>query len=212
MDIAFALDTSESTSSFDFRNMKIFAKRLINTMANSENNIHFGVMEFGENAQTLLNFREYRSEPHVRNVIEKIEKGSSSKMRLDKALGVAHQEIFSLAGGIRQGFPRYLVFLLSDSSSNGFEDIAKATKSLTEAGVTVVAIGINEAVEGDVLRALASDKDHFFRGDTSAELNALLPTLQGRLCHRKYKGKSRFSVEECVNLVILFLSGSLWGP
>ena len=185
MDVALAIDTSNALSVEDFQEVKRFAKQLTNAYANSENNVHFGVLQFSEDAQTMLNFREYKSEHDVWAVLDGLERTGNAARRVDNALRLALEEVLSLEGGVRQGHPRYLIVFISGNPSSTDEELSKAAEAIKAYNVTVITMNVGPRVDSKTLLRIASGREFLFGVGNAAELINLAPTLQTRLCHGK---------------------------
>ena len=185
MDVALAIDTSNALSVEDFQGIKTFAKQLMNAGANSENNVHFGVLQFSEDAQTMLNFREYKSEHDVWAVLDGLEQTGNAARRVDEALRLALEEVLSLEGGVRQGHPRYLIVFISGNPSSTDEELSKAAEAIKAYNVTVIVINIGARVDSETLLRIASGREFLFGVENAAELRSRAPTLQKSLCHGK---------------------------
>ena len=181
MDVAIAVDNSDATTSSEFNNVKRFLKQFINQLASSE--VRFSLLEYGNTANVITDFRRFRDQIYLENLINNIAKHNDSERRVDAALNTTKEEIFSLAGGIRHGHPRYLVFVSSGGPTAEFKVLEGAGKKLRDLGVTFVAIGTNRGVPGAFIQKLAGDSRFIYRAAEPSQLGAIvLEDLSRKMC------------------------------
>ena len=181
MDVAIAVDNSDATTSSEFNNVKRFLKQFINQLASSE--VRFSLLEYGNTANVITDFRRFRDQIYLENLIDNIAKRNDSERRVDAALNTTKEDIFSLAGGFRHGHPRYLVFVSSGGPTAEFNVREGAGKKLRDLGVTFVAIGTNRGVPGAFIQKLAGDSRFIYRAGEPSQLGAIvLEDLSRKMC------------------------------
>lgn len=186
MDVAFALENSNAIKSNDFNAVKRLVKQLIRRISSSENIVHFSLLEYGDNATVLTDFRKYRDQLFLENLIDNMAKREDSQRRVDITLQTTKEKIFSLKGGMRQGYPRYLILVASDESTANFNFLEGAGKELRDLGVTVVAIGTNRNVPYSFLQKLTGNGRFLYKADAANELSGLvLDDLTFEMCSGK---------------------------
>ena len=181
VDIAIAVDNSDSLSTSDFDNIKRFLKQLVRAFPSPE--IRFSLLEYGDSATVLTDFRKYRDQIQLENLIDNMEKGVSPERRVDIALETIKDEVFSLQGGLRHGHPRYLLFVSSDDSTANFSVLEGGGKQLRDLGVTIVAIGTNRDVSEEFLQKLAGDRSFVYKAEEPGQLgDSVLGELSREMC------------------------------
>jgi len=184
VDIAIAVDNSDSLTTGDFDNTKRFLKKLVRRFPSPE--IRFSLLEYGASATVLTDFRKYRDQIQLENLIDNMEKRADPERRVDIALETIKDEIFSLQGGIRHGHPRYLLFVSSDDSTANFSVLEGAGKQLRDLGVTIVAIGTNRDVSDEFMQELAGDRRFIYKVGEPGELGDLVVRdLSRKMCSGK---------------------------
>lgn len=183
MDVAIAIDSTSDISDADFNQVKSFTAHLIHSLANAENAIRFSLMQYSQQAKTLVSFLRITTETTLKSIVEKMQKLPESSRRVDIALSTMSKEIFSLAGGMRQGHPRYAVFITSGATSVNSEDLTKASGNLRKLGVNIVAIGVTGGVDGRFLNSLSTEQKFSFPLRSSTELQTLWPRLARQMCN-----------------------------
>ena len=183
MDIAIAVDNSDSLTTNDFNSTKRFLKQLVRRFPSPE--IRFSLLEYGASATVLTDFRKYRDQIQLENHIDNMEKGVDSERRVDIALETIKDEIFSLQGGMRHGHPRYLLFVSSDDSTANFSVFQGAGKQLRDLGVTIVTIGTNRDVPEEFMQELAGDRRFIYKAGEPSDLGDLVLDLSRKMCSGK---------------------------
>ena len=92
--------------------------------------------------------------------------------RIDKALRLAQNEMFTEKNGARLGIPK-LIILLTDGSqtwTDGSEDPIVVSEELRKSGVNVVVVGIGSRVNSKELKAMAGRDDRVFSADSFEQL------------------------------------------
>lgn len=184
MDVAIAVDNSDSITSSDFNKVKRFLKQFIHQIGSSE--VRFSLLEYGSSASVITDFRKPPDQIYLENIIDNMAKRDDSDRRVDIALETAKEKLFSLEGAMRHGHPRYLVFVSSGGPTAEFNVLEGAAKQLRDQGVTFVAIGTNRDVPGAFMQKLAGDSRFIYRAEEPGELGTLvLSDLSRKLCSGK---------------------------
>lgn len=184
MDIAIAVDNSDSLTTSDFDNTKRFLKQLVRRFPSPQ--IRFSLLEYGASANVLTDFRKYRDQIQLEILIDNMGKRVDSERRVDIALETIKDEIFSLQGGMRHGHPRYLLFVSPDESTANFSVLEGAGKQLRDLGVTIVAIGTNRDVPEEFMQKLAGDRRFVYKAEEPGKLGDLvLKDLSRKMCSGK---------------------------
>ncbi|XP_048583231.1 uncharacterized protein LOC5507629 isoform X2 [Nematostella vectensis] len=185
MDIGIAIDTASDISDEDLTAVKSFTQNLIHALSDSENAIRFSLMQYGDTPKTLATFRHLYAEKELRGLVKAMKKSSGAERRVDSALEAMTSEVFSLEGGVRQGHPRYALFLTAGSSSPGSADLKTASAGLQKLGVNVIAVGVNSQAGVGFLGELATDSKLVFPLASSTELANLWSRMFTQMCNAK---------------------------
>lgn len=185
MDVAIAVENSDAIKESDYDDIKRFIKQLIRQMSSSENSVHFALLEYGNNATVLTDFRKFRGQPFLENLVDNMAKQEDSQKRMDVALRTVKEKVFSLDGGMRQGHPRFIIFIVSDESTAEFDFVEGAGKELRDMDVTSVAIGTNRNVPDKFLDKLTDDSRFVYKADVANEMGGL---VLGDLIFKMCKG------------------------
>lgn len=179
-EIVFALDISESTTTKDFSDMKTIVLGITRQLANSQNNIHIGLMTYASRASPLTRgFRNINSEEEIERILDSTAISVDVKTRVDLALGTAKREFFSPKGGMRHGHPKYLIVLASSNPALGSENLKSASTELKEAGVNIISIGMSSAMNETFLEHIATD--YWMRLENSSP-EGIIMDISSKLC------------------------------
>ena len=181
MDVGILIDSSAGQSPKDFQEVKTFAKSLIHELADSENDIKIGLVQYDSNGRVIRDFNGIQSANELTRDVDGMTRGESPQRRLDLALQAARKDLFSLKGGMRQGHPRQLLVISSGDSPTS-ESFADAVKALDKVKVNRYAIGTNSAVDISFLRSLASENGNVFKANRPEQLKGQVSTIQQRMC------------------------------
>ena len=90
-----------------------------------------------------------------------------STTRIDKALKVSNDELFSVSNGARKDVPKILILLTDGSQTQDRDavDPGKVAKTLRENDISIVTIGIGQGVNVDELEHIAGDKSRVYQAD-----------------------------------------------
>eukprot|EP00794_Sanderia_malayensis_P010634 gene10634-11762_t len=175
VEIAFALDSSSSIKDAAYRRMKDVTKRVIDSFTVSQSGSRFSVLLYSSDAELQFNLVRYDSANGVKTAIDNLPHMKSGT-RIDKALRLAKEKIFSLEGYVRQRRPMVLVVVTDGSTNRGSEDLAVASKPLKDYGVRVIAVGVGPEVNRYELIKFASapTSQNIF---TSKNFDDLVPSI-----------------------------------
>lgn len=181
MEIALAIDTSDSAN---LPAIKEFAKKLVTAVADTENAIHFSVMGYADTPTTMSTLGEYLSKQQTHGMIDAMSVGAGEP-RVDLALAELRKAHFSLEGGVRQGHPRFALFITSKGNSPSSGDLAAPTQALSDVNVNIAAVGTNGAV-GSFVDSLVSKSEFAYKANSPAELQGLITGMKLSLCPGEY--------------------------
>ena len=99
-DYAFLVDTSGSILPDEFEILKNFIKQVIDFLQIGKNLTHVGVIEYSTRASLPLKFSRSYDKEEIKTLVDAV-KQTSGVTRIDLALKVAKEELFTPAGGMR---------------------------------------------------------------------------------------------------------------
>ena len=121
MDIGVIVDLSRSVGWKNYETVKRSLAKLTEYFDVSKDGTHFGFIH--SNKYTILDFDFSDTSLHNSEALtEKIMgmKYIPGRTRIDKAIKMANERLFTKSGGARQGVPKFLIVLTDGSTSEGF--------------------------------------------------------------------------------------------
>lgn len=184
VDIGFVLDSSGSLRA-DYSKEKSFLKVLAASFGISDKLSRAGVVTFSLNAEHSIKLSDHKNFSTFGKAVDKIPLMGSTT-RIDRALRLSQNELFSLSNGARPGVPKLMVILTDGSQTNDIdaEDPSLVADEIRRAGIRVLVIGIGDGVNPEELLRLAGDKDNVFSAKSFDDLISygFIDTVTKRSC------------------------------
>ena len=172
-DVGFILDSSGSlTNHYDTE--KEFVKALASAYNISSSQSRVGVITFSTNAEHSIKMNDHYTMPSFETAVDNIP-FYGGLTRIDLALRLAQQKMFTVENGARPELPN-IIILLTDGSqtvAQGSEDPATIADELRVAGITIVVVGIGSLVDPSELLRIGSSQDYVYN---AASFNDLVST------------------------------------
>lgn len=142
---------------------------------------HVGVMAYSSFAYVYVRFSDYYSISEIRRALSRISY-NQGQSRLDMAMRLAINDLFTASGGARWGVPKVAV-ILTDGIQTDQSVLQEASKTLRRAGIKVLAIGIGGSIDPNKLRGLVeSDNEMVIVSDFDSLLTRA-HEIALRTCH-----------------------------
>ncbi|KXJ23750.1 collagen alpha-5(VI) chain [Exaiptasia diaphana] len=158
IDIGIIIDSSGSMGVEWLVSAMAFATQLADNFTIGYDETRFALITFSKEAKIEFLFKDYKSREEVELAVEKVEFGNSST-RIDKALSLALNEVFSHGSGTRTSASRFLV-IASDGRfpRTGIPTFESMVLPIMNLNVEVLVVGIGDGVLLNELNALALHK------------------------------------------------------
>ncbi|XP_028390676.1 collagen alpha-2(I) chain-like [Dendronephthya gigantea] len=188
VDLGFVVDASTAITPSNFNRMKTFIKDLVNEFDIREGGTHVAAIAFGDRARMVFDFNELQGSELTRaNLAEKIDAipQISGSNRMDLALTMAKDNMFSFAGGKRDKTPRFLVIVtdgIGNEWSQNFGDLQELAKSLKDGQVEILVVAIGNDVRMDEFKAISSGENTLFNPKQFSDLRTLYKNVALRSC------------------------------
>jgi len=179
-DVAFLLDSSASLRRSNFMAQKSIVKQIIKDYYPvSVDGNRIGVIQYSDNAKIEVNFNEYFTTKDLNTSIDGIPftRGGS---RIDRALKLARDELFTTANGARNGAEKILI-LLSDgyqSSAADMESPINIANELKKQGMKIFVLAGGPEVDINLINQIASDRRYVVEAKNFEELFRQPASLQ----------------------------------
>lgn len=182
MDIAFLLDSSSNAGQVGYQTQKDFVKLLSRNLAISLTGSRVGVISYSAQATLDIAFHEHSNADGLQATIDTLQfKGGVS--RIDKALDLALDVLFTVNGGARPGIPKVAV-LLTDLVTNitEYDTLRKAVAPYETDGVEVIAVGMGPQADLQELRVLVGSEEYVLGSESFKRLGDLAENLTLLAC------------------------------
>lgn len=184
IDVAFALDSSQSVGDKAYKEMKQFAIDIVDSFAVSQQEARFSSLIYSETAEIGFNFVRYDTAGEIKQAIKDLRHFKSST-RVDRALQLARSDLFSIQGKIRTRRPMVLIVFFDGSVSSHMKDLVEVAEPLKSYGVKVVAIGVGAEVNKYQMNKIASSESAIFDGETFNDIIPELYSIAKETCNEK---------------------------
>ena len=177
--MAFILDSSNSIKDEDFYDEKEIVKKLVMDLDIAPEKNRAALVLFGTSPSLEARFGQYETFHKFQDVLEKLPK-MGKRTRIDRALNFAKNQIFP---GSRQDVHKIAIILTDGVQSTGAQGLRPSSKSLRDAGVRVIAVGIGAGKQERRLRLLTDrDEDVVDIKDIQGHLQEILDDLSQNGC------------------------------
>ena len=170
VDVGFVLDSSGSLRN-DYSKEKDFLKALAATFGVSDDASRAGVVTFSYYTEHSIKLNDHTDLSSFNKAVDDIALMGSTT-RIDKALRLTQQEMFSIANGGRPGVNKVLIVLTDGSQTQdaAAEDPGVVAEELRNSGIRVLAVGIGKGVNGTELARIAGDSKNVYSAASFDEL------------------------------------------
>ena len=169
--------------SWGYYQEKTFVSNTIDRFGISRSGTHAAVIVYSTSAQVAISLTQYTSYPRFHSAVQRIPY-TRGLTRIDLALKVAAEQVFSDDGGVRSNAPKILV-LMTDGFQTRTRDslpLDKAVLPLKAQGVQVYALAIGKYTEEYELRLIVEKSSHIFRSSKFSGLKRVIGRLAVTTC------------------------------
>ena len=187
MDLAIAIDTSDSISPDQFATQKAAIVMLARSFGLSKSGTRVSVIVYGSEANVAIKLGDYFTLEGFSKAVRGIEHGGGNT-RIDKALGIASNEVFS-SNSARLGMPKMFI-IMTDGQQTSAPDavpLTQAVAPLRGAGVKVVTIAIGKEVDQYELMAIPESTEDIYHVQSFATLFETVSDVGQSLCQKASK-------------------------
>lgn len=175
-DVGFILDASGSLINH-FGEEKQFLNAIAGALQISDKGTRASVITFSYEAELSIKFNDFFNSIPFMTKVQGI-KNMDSVTRIDRALNLARNEMFTVKNGMRQNLPNVL-FLITDGSqtmppdegSEGAVPPAPIAAQLRSQGIEIICVGIGAEVKEEELVKIAGNSANVY---TAADFHVLV--------------------------------------
>ena len=167
MDLAIAVDTSNSITEDQFEILKSAVIMLARSFGLSRRETHVAVIVYGSSANVEIHLNDHTDLESFKNAVRKI-KYIGGHTRIDLALSMVSSSVFTPSGGAREGTPKVLI-IMTDRRQTSAPDallLTEAVAPLKSSGVKIFSIGIDNEVDEYELITILEEGDKVESFDT----------------------------------------------
>ena len=168
LDVAFIVDSSAASVAKDYGKEKEFVKAIASTLDIDEGGSHAGIVLFNGDSEVAMKFSESNNASEFSRAVDKLRLLGGKRRRMDKALKLAFDKLFTPEYGMRMDAAQVLVLLTDGGQTQeaGAVALSQAIVPFHEANVKVLVVGIGPDIKKDELRSIVkSDEDLYIAGD-----------------------------------------------
>ena len=181
LDIIAVIDSSSTVSDEEFGQMISFLMSYVERFTISEDGTRFGVVRFGNQADTVVGLGADTNLDSLQQSIGDIQHVSQSGNNIAAGIAIATEE-FTING--RFSAPQVML-VFTDGQSDSLALTAQSASQASRRGIQLFSVGIGDSVLQSELEAIASDPDvdHVFNVNDFASINTILSALVEGACN-----------------------------
>jgi hypothetical protein len=161
LDLAFALDGSDSLTEEEFENLKQFATSVVQSYDISPLDTRVAVLEYSNTPRIVSKLSDGVSAGAVIQTIKNVAPSRGISSVTSEALEEAARNIFTAEAGARIGIPKALI-LVTHSKSPNLVQVSQAVRRLRAAGVRVYVVGVGSRVDAYEMKSIAAGESAVF--------------------------------------------------
>ena len=192
-DLGFIIDGSADIDDASMGKEKEFVNAVVRSFDVSETGARAGVVVGGDKSDVAIKLNTYNSTVSFTRGVASLQK-VGGKMRLDKALMVAYDQMFSTSNGARLAVPQVLTVVttagkLEETDGNSLQ---LASSAFHEAGIRVLVLVVGKNANKDKLSKITRQVEDIFYVERFDELAA--SSLRESIAKSACKASGRYKL------------------
>ena len=169
-DLGFIIDSSGSLTT-EYQKEKEFVKLLADSFQVSRSGTRAGIVLFSSYAKLSVKLSDHHSTVGFKAAVDDLPLMNSAT-RIDKAVTLAHNELFIEKNGGRRGVSKILILLTdgSQTPAKDAKDPSELAKAVRNSGVKLLVVGIGVDVNKTELVEIAGDESNLYMANTFDDL------------------------------------------
>lgn len=169
--------------SWGYYQEKNFVSNTVARFGISRSGTHAAVIVYSTSAHVAISLTQYTSYPRFYYAVQRIPY-TRGVTRIDLALKVAAEQVFSEDGGVRSNVPKILVLMTDGYQTHTRNSLSldKAVLPLKAQGVQVYALAIGQYTKDYELRLIVEKPSHIFRSNKFSRLSTVIGQLAVTTC------------------------------
>ena len=162
IDVGFIVDSSGSLRS-EYSKEKDFVSQVVEGFGISRSGTKAGLVLFSRNAELCVKFDQFNNVADFQNAVDNLPLMGMTT-RIDKALKVAYDQLFSTENGMRPKTPKVVILLTDGEQTQDADAIAPslAVMPFHEAGIKVMVVGIGSGVKPAELASIVKSPSNLY--------------------------------------------------
>ena len=186
------MDSSGSIARRNFQKEKDFVKEVASTFKMGPDQSQIAVISYSDHARIDIKFGDYSNVNDFNAAVDKVAH-QRQRTRIDKALHLAANSLFTTRGGARPDVSKVMV-ILTDGKQTVTSDstpLDEAVRPLQEMNVTIFAVGVGKAIDlAELLLLVGGKEDNLFRAQNFNELAKDSLNVAAQTCKQLQPGKT----------------------
>lgn len=175
------MDDSGSIENPDFLDMLKFINKLICNFRIGPQHVRIGLVKFASSPTLQFDLTAYSDTKSLENAVNRINHDGGGT-KTGEALSSMESHFREAAKSRPQDVPRYLIVLTDGKSEiNDPNEIKDSADKLRAQGVTILAIGVKDAVESELLEIAGGPQRTFYVTNFDG-LNSIVTTIPIDIC------------------------------
>lgn len=179
MDLAFAVDGSDSISRSDFNAIRKFIKSTINQFPVSSRDVRVALLEYSDSIDLKFGFLAHTNKPELLRAIDQMTPSRGRGILTDQVLAEANL-LFTSNTGSRPGVPKILV-IVTDDQSTGTRPLSRVSEPLKRAGVKVYVVAVGSRVNPEDWKGVVPSEGGVITVDTPQQTVSVAPDIEKKI-------------------------------
>ena len=170
IDLGFIMDSSGSLRS-EYHKEKQFLNEVAESFGLSQGGTRAGVVTFSFSAEHSIKLNDHYNVSSFKDSVDAIPLMGRTT-RIDRALQLAYDQMFTIRNGGRIGAPKVLILLTdgSQTASADAEDPAEIASDIRASGIRLIVVGIGEGVDKQELLKIGDGRDNVYTAESFDQL------------------------------------------
>lgn len=180
-DFVFLLDSSGSETTKGFKTQLAFISNFTSNFEVGADKAQFAAVTFSTGVHKNFYLNEHATQASVLDAINKIQY-SDGETYTDLGLNYVRNSVLQANHGARPNVAKYVIVLTDGRSNDNSKTVQAAMALHNVPNVTVIAIGIGNAIDVNELHIIATDRNHSFVVNNFDLLHTLEVELVDKTC------------------------------
>ena len=192
MDLAFAVDGSNSMTTSEFNEIRQFIKTTINQFPVSKQDTHVALLEYSDSIDLKFGFLAHTNKAELLRAVDQMTPSGGRGVQTDQVLAEANQ-LFTPSAASRPGVPKVLV-IITDDVSTGTRPLSRVAEPFKEAGINVFVVGVGSRVKPEDWRDVVSTEGDVIKVDRPDQTITVVDDIERKIRGVADSSKFKFRI------------------